>query len=177
MARLEPLRGQTAKFGVVMLYADALLCDDKDTERAFAAAFSADLALWPFTRARLQLALGEWLRRHRRVSESRVQLRAARDAFDSLGTAPWSARARRELRAAGEYSRRRAPSAFDRLTAQELQIVQLAADGLSNREIGERLYLSHRTVESHLYRVFPKLEITSRSQLRSVLPEGSPRPE
>jgi DNA-binding CsgD family transcriptional regulator len=160
-----------------MLYADALLCDDKDTERAFAAAFSADLALWPFTRARLQLALGEWLRRHRRVSESRVQLRAARDAFDSLGTAPWSARARRELRAAGEYSRRRAPSAFDRLTAQELQIVQLAADGLSNREIGERLYLSHRTVESHLYRVFPKLEITSRSQLRSVLPEGSPRPE
>jgi DNA-binding NarL/FixJ family response regulator len=116
-------------------------------------------------RARLQLAFGEWLRRQRRVAESRTLLRAARDAFDALGMTPWSERARRELRASGETSHRRPPGTIDQLTPQELQIVQLAAEGLSNREIGQRLYLSHRTVESHLYRVFPKLGITSRSQL------------
>jgi DNA-binding CsgD family transcriptional regulator len=175
-ARLAPLRGQTAYFGVMMSYADALLSDDEHAERAFAAALSADLTAWPFPRARLQLALGEWLRRRRRVSESRVQLRAARDTFDTLGTAPWSERARRELRAAGEYSRHRAPSAIDRLTAQELQIAALAAGGLSNREIGQRLYLSHRTVESHLYRVFPKLGITSRAQLSAVLQQRGTGP-
>jgi DNA-binding CsgD family transcriptional regulator len=173
MTRLEPLGGQTAYFGTAMLYANALLSDDQQAEAAFAAALGADLVPWPFTRARLQLAFGEWLRRQRRISEARAQLRAARNAFDTLGTAPWSERARRELRAAGEASRRRTPSTIDRLTAQELQIATLAADGLSNREIGQRLYLSHRTVESHLYRVFPKLRITSRSQLAGVLREGS----
>jgi DNA-binding CsgD family transcriptional regulator len=173
MTRLEPLRGQTAYFGVAMLYADALLSDDQHAEAAFAAALGADLVPWPFTRARLQLAFGEWLRRQRRISEARAQLRAARNAFDAFGTAPWSERARRELRAAGEASRRRTPSTIDRLTAQELQIATLAAEGLSNREIGQRLYLSHRTVESHLYRVFPKLRVTSRSQLASMLREDN----
>jgi DNA-binding NarL/FixJ family response regulator len=73
------------------------------------------------------------------------------------------------LRAAGEVSHLRPPGIGDLLSPQELQIAQLAADGLSNREIGQRLYLSHRTVGSHLYRIFPKLEVTSRSQLRTVL--------
>jgi DNA-binding NarL/FixJ family response regulator len=80
-----------------------------------------------------------------------------------------AARARQELRASGESSRRRTPDTLDELTPQELQIVQMAAEGLSNREIGQRLYLSHRTVESHLYRVFPKLGVTSRAQLPGVL--------
>jgi DNA-binding CsgD family transcriptional regulator len=113
--------------------------------------------------------LGEWLRRQRRTAESRAPLRAARDAFDALGVAPWCERARQELRAAGETSRRRARGTLDVLTAQELQIVQMAAEGLSNREIGQKLYLSHRTVESHLYRAFPKLGITSRAQLLRVV--------
>src|SRR6266496_2310040 len=81
--------------------------------------------------------------------------------------------ARQELRAAGETSgRRRTAEAWDQLTPQELQIAQMAADGLSNRELGQQLYLSHRTVGSYLYRVFPKLGITSRSQLRAVLDGG-----
>jgi DNA-binding NarL/FixJ family response regulator len=96
-------------------------------------------------------------------------LRAARDAFDALAVAPWAERARRELRASGEGSRRRTGDSLDELTPQELQIVQMAAQGLSNREIAERLYLSHRTVESHLYRVFPKLGVTSRAQLAGAL--------
>ena len=94
-------------------------------------------------------------------------LRATR--FDALGCAPWGEQARRELRASGERSRRRVPEARDQLTAQELQIAQLAAEGLSNREIGQRLFLSHRTVSTHLYRVFPKLGITSRAELDAAL--------
>ena len=135
----------------------------------YAAALDADLTSWPFARARLQLALGSWLRRHRRVAESRAPLRAARDAFDALGIVPWGERARQELRASGESSRRRAPDARDELTPQELQIAQMAGEGLSNREIGQQLYLSHRTVGSHLYRVYPKLGITSRAELRDAL--------
>jgi DNA-binding NarL/FixJ family response regulator len=80
-------------------------------------------------------------------------------------------RARQELRATGETIGHRTPDARDRLTPQEMQIASLAALGLSNREIGERLFLSHRTIGSHLYRIFPKLEITSRAQLRDALPE------
>jgi RNA polymerase sigma factor (sigma-70 family) len=128
---------------------------------------------WPQYRARLQLAFGEWLRRRRRTTESRAPLRAARDAFDALGFGPWAERARQELRASGESSRRRTPDMLDELTPQELQIVQMAAAGLSNREIGQRLFLSRRTVESHLYRVFPKLGVTSRAQLPGVLANGT----
>ena len=100
-------------------------------------------------------------------------MRAARDTFDALGSAPWSEQARRELRASGERSLRRVPEARDQLTAQELQIAQLAAEGLSNREIGQRLFLSHRTISTHLYRVFPKLGITSRAELSASLAPGS----
>jgi DNA-binding NarL/FixJ family response regulator len=135
----------------------------------FEEALADDLTRWPFQRARIQLAYGQWLRRHRSVAESRDVLRSARDSFDALGCAPWGEQARRELRASGERSRRRLPEARDQLTAQELQIAQLAAEGLSNREIGARLFLSHRTVGTHLYRVFPKLGITSRGELNTAL--------
>ena len=93
--------------------------------------------------------------------------------FDAIGASSWADHARSELRASGERSRRRVPEARDQLTAQELQIAQLAADGLSNREIGQRLYLSHRTIGTHLYRVFPKLGITSRVELGSALASGA----
>ena len=81
----------------------------------------------------------------------------------------WSERARSELRAAGETSPRRTPDAREQLTPHELSIAQLAAEGFTNREIGQRLYLSHRTVSTHLHRIFPKLGITSRADLGSVL--------
>jgi DNA-binding NarL/FixJ family response regulator len=89
--------------------------------------------------------------------------------FDALGATRWGERARQELRATGEKLGPRTPDARDRLTAQELQIAELAAVGLTNREIGERMFLSHRTIGSHLYRIFPKLDIRSRAQLRDAL--------
>jgi DNA-binding CsgD family transcriptional regulator/tetratricopeptide (TPR) repeat protein len=155
-------------------YARAVLADDENAEAAFAAAADGhDVARWPLLRARVHLAFGMWLRRQRRTAESRVPLRAARDAFDALGATPWGQQARQELRAAGETSRRRVIGRLDVLTTQELQIVQMAAAGLSNREIARRLYLSHRTVESHLYRAFPKLGITSRAQLSGLSGEAA----
>jgi len=150
-------------------HARAVLADDDEAEPLFQAALSAEVNRWPYQRARLLLAYGAWLRRRRRVAESRTPLRAARDAFDALGVSGWGERARQELRASGETSRNRTPEARDELTPQELQIAQMAAEGLSNREIGQQLYLSHRTVGSHLYRLFPKLGISSRGQLSSVL--------
>ena len=86
-----------------------------------------------------------------------------------MGCAAWGDQARRELRASGESSRRRDLAVSDQLTAQELQIAQLAAQGLSNRDIAQQLYLSHRTIGTHLYRIFPKLGITSRGELSSAL--------
>jgi DNA-binding CsgD family transcriptional regulator/tetratricopeptide (TPR) repeat protein len=171
MRQLEPVARESSSpwLDVAMLYARALLADDQDAGAVFEDALARDLTSWPLARARLQLSFGEWLRRQRRSLESRGPLRAARDAFEALGVGPWAERARQELRASGESSRRRTPDKLDELTAQELQIVQMAAGGLSNREIGQRLYLSHRTVESHLYRVFPKLGVSSRAQLAGVL--------
>ena len=151
-------------------YARAILATDPAIAAArFEEALSADLARWPFQRARLLLAYGRWLRRERRVADSRPQLRAAREIFDILGCAAWGDQARRELRASGESSRRRDPSLRDQLTAQELQIAQLAADGLSNREVGQKLYVSPRTVSTHLYRIYPKLQISARSELAAAL--------
>jgi DNA-binding CsgD family transcriptional regulator len=150
-------------------HARALLADDAEAEERFRAALCADFARWPFQRARAQLAFGQWLRRRRRIADSRDLLRAARDAFDALGCQAWGDRARRELRASGESSRRRVPEARDQLTAQELQIAQLAAKGLSNREIGQKLFVSPRTVSTHLYRIYPKLGISARGELASAL--------
>jgi DNA-binding CsgD family transcriptional regulator len=154
------------------LYAHAQLAGDRDAAVIYERALDAHAVTWPFQRARLNLAYGSWLRRRRRVSESRAALRAARDAFDALDVAPWAERARQELRAAGEASPKRSPARWDQLSAQEMQIAAMAAEGLSNREIGQRLYLSHRTIGSHLYRAFPKLGVTSRSQLVAALAKG-----
>ena len=152
-------------------YARPLLAPDGEADALFRIGIDSN-ADWPFLRARGQLAFGEWLRRRRRPADARGHLRAARDTFEALGAIPWSERARQELRASGETSRQRIPEARDRLTPQELQIAQLAAQGLTNREIGQMLYLSHRTISSHLYRTFPKLGISSRAELRGVLERG-----
>jgi DNA-binding CsgD family transcriptional regulator len=171
MTKLEPLAEimPSAWFRNGLFYARPLLADAESAEKLFEEALLADMSRWPLFRGRLLLEYGTWLRRRRRVSESRAPLRSARDAFDALGLVAWGERARRELRASGETSRQRVPEAWSRLTPQEMQIAQMAADGLTNREIGQHLYLSHRTVGSHLYRVFPKLGITSRNQLSAAL--------
>jgi DNA-binding CsgD family transcriptional regulator len=154
---------------VQVAYAAAILAPDAVAERHFRAAIASAQPEWPFYVARAQLAYGTWLRRRRRMTQSRAPLREAAETFDALGLLRYAERARRELRASGETVRRRDPGAWAQLSPQELQIAQLAAEGLSNREIGEQLYLSHRTVESHLYRLFPKLGVTSRAQLRDAL--------
>jgi DNA-binding CsgD family transcriptional regulator/tetratricopeptide (TPR) repeat protein len=150
-------------------YARALLATGPEAKTLFEDAVQSGLSGWPFHRARAELAYGEWLHKQRQDSAARAPLRAATETFDALGVIPWSERARQQLRATGETSRPRTPEARDQLSPQELQIVQMAAEGLSNREIGQKLYLSHRTISSHLYRVFPKLGITSRAELRHVL--------
>jgi DNA-binding CsgD family transcriptional regulator len=120
--------------------------------------------------ARAHLLYGEWLRRQRRHREARVQLRTAHGMLDAIGMEGFAARARHELRATGETARKRSVATIDQLTAQEAQIARLARDGLSNPEIGARLFLSRRTVQYHLGKVFTKLGITSRSDLRRILP-------
>ena len=111
---------------------------------------------------------GRWLRRQRRVADSRAPLRTAREGLDALAFPRLAESARQELRASGETSRRRIPAAWDQLTPQELQIARLAAAGFSNREIGEQLYITHRTVGYHLHKVFTKLGLASRGQLHAV---------
>lgn len=174
MSELEQLALRTPSPVLLagLSYARALLAGEHRADEVFDTAAS-DTAAWPFLQARVQLAHGEWLHRRRRDADSRAPLRAARDVFDALGTTPWSERARLQLRAAGETSHRRQPGPSDELTAQELQIAQLVARGLTNREIGQMLYLSRRTISSHLYRIFPKLGISLRSELASAL---EPRP-
>jgi DNA-binding CsgD family transcriptional regulator len=146
-----------------------LATDDEEIERCFHAGLEGTVRRWPTYRARMLLLHGQWLRRQGRVVEARDQLRAARELADALSMRPWAERARRELRAAGESSDIYRPKAWALLSPQELHVAQLAGQGLSNREIAERLFLSHRTVGSHLYRIFPKLGVTHRAQLAAVL--------
>ncbi len=162
-----------------VIYADALLAPDELIEQRIREALDRDVGSWPFERSRMQLMLGSRLRRRKQIQEARELLRAAREGFDSLGAGLWAERAREELRAAGVPSRAPTPTVWSSLSAQELQVARMAAEGLSNRQIGERLYLSHHTVASHLYRIFPKLGITNRVQLTAMsldLPAASPAP-
>jgi len=170
IATLEPVAAQSRSpvLEIGLRFARALVASDAEAEGLFQSAITEDTSL-PLMVARGQLAYGLWLRRQRRIAESRGPLRAARDSFQAMGATPLVARASRELRASGESSPKRLPRASDRLTPQELQIAQMAAAGMSNREIGQSLFLSHRTVGFHLYRLFPKLGITSRNQLRGAL--------
>ena len=151
----------------------ALLAEESEAEALYEVALAAE-PKWPFDYARLQLAYGRWLRHQRRITESRPYLRTARDTFEALGVHAWADKARVELRASGERVKERAKPPQQPLSPQELQIAQMAASGLSNREIADRLFLSHRTVGAHLYRVYPKLGIVSRSELAGALATTEP---
>jgi DNA-binding CsgD family transcriptional regulator len=119
--------------------------------------------------ARAHLLYGEWLRRERRRLDARTQLRTAHRMFTAIGMEAFAERAARELRATGETARRRRVDTAGDLTAREEQIARLTAEGLTNPEIGSRLFTSPRTVEYHLHNIFAKLGITSRSQLGHLL--------
>jgi DNA-binding CsgD family transcriptional regulator len=119
--------------------------------------------------ARAHLVYGEWLRREQRRVDAREHLRAAHDMFGRFGAEAFAERARRELQATGEMVRKRTVDTRDVLTTQEAQVAGLAADGKTNPEIGAQLFISPRTAEYHLHKVFSKLNISSRRQLRGRL--------
>jgi DNA-binding CsgD family transcriptional regulator len=144
------------------------LVDESSAEKHFARATDLAPALSSFDAARTELVYGEWLRRRRRRIDARRHLRSALECFARLGMAPWEARARSELRASGETARRRDPSTLDQLTPQELQIARLVAGGRSNPEVAAQLFLSPRTIDYHLRKVFSKLDIASRADLAGL---------
>jgi DNA-binding CsgD family transcriptional regulator len=159
------MAGVSSRMALLVAGCAAYTADDEQMAARFADALDApEAARWPFDVARIRLVYGERLRRARATAPARAQLAAALATFERLGARPWAARAGAELEAAGV---RIAPA--DGLTPQERQVAELAASGLSNREIAERLFLSPRTVGAHLYRAFPKLHVTSRAALRDAL--------
>jgi DNA-binding CsgD family transcriptional regulator len=137
----------------------------RPADEAFTEAIEHGGALPPFEQARTELLYGECLRRERRRQDCRGHLRRALELFRSLGTAPFAERAEAELRATGETARRRDPSTLDDLTPQELQIAEMVARGMTNREVASQLFLSPRTIDYHLRKVFSKLGIASRTEL------------
>jgi len=170
LALVDPAPGQ--RLEQLAARARGLLAEAADAGEYFVAPL-ADPAgsTWPFERAQLQLDYGEWLRRQRRINDAKPVLGAAVETFRRLGAAPWTRRAEAELRACGVASP--APSAasgaLDELTAQQREIAILAGHGLTNGEIADRMFLSPRTVASHLHRSYPKLGIVGRHQLRDLI--------
>jgi DNA-binding CsgD family transcriptional regulator/tetratricopeptide (TPR) repeat protein len=159
-ARLEQLvaraRGILARPDRAEAHFDKALCDPAGEQ-------------WPFERAQLRLDYAEWLRRRRRINDAKPVMNEALGTFVRLGARSWARRAEAELRACGVAVPGTERDALEELTPQQRQIVLLAGRGLSNREIADRLFLSPRTVTSHLYRSFPKLGVAARYQLRDVI--------
>ncbi|RAJ72570.1 MULTISPECIES: LuxR family transcriptional regulator [unclassified Streptomyces] len=178
-AHVQALRGTNVaglspRLALLAGCAEALVAeDDAEAARLFEQALATpDAERWPFELARVRLAYGERLRRSRALSESKAPLTAALKTFEQLESAAWADRARKELRAAGRVVPHAAGTvgpAGSALTAQEREIAELAATGLTNKQIAERLFISHRTVGAHLYQIYPKLGIASRVALRDAL--------
>ncbi|WKG01641.1 LuxR family transcriptional regulator [Mycolicibacterium sp. HK-90] len=163
-------RGISADFARgFVAYAGALAADDRRAEQLYREAIDClDRTRIKVYRARAGLLYGEWLRRMNRRLDAREQLNDAHERFIRMGAHGFAERARRELVAAGDKVRKQPVTAGDELTPQETQIARMAADGLTNHEIGAHLFISTHTVEWHLRKVFVKLGITSRRQLRSM---------
>src|ERR671914_442073 len=172
--QLGPLDAFAAHTGAAWAHARAahahgLLSDGHVAEERFQEALDHHhRARRPFERARAELAYGELLPRAPRRVDARSHPEGALDTFESLGAAPWAERARQELRASGQATRRRDPSTLWQLTPQELQVARFVAQGLPTREVAAQLFLSPRTVEFHLRNVFAKLGISSRTQLAQL---------
>jgi DNA-binding CsgD family transcriptional regulator len=173
---LDCLRTRTQASGTewalgIEAYSRALLSDRRDAEPLYREAVERlERCRGMIHSTRARLLYGEWLRRENRRTDAREQLRVAYERFSRIGAKAFAERARGELLATGETVRKRRVDTRDDLTPQEKQIARLARDGLSNPDIGARLFLSPRTVEYHLHKVFRKLGITSRTQLDSALP-------
>jgi DNA-binding CsgD family transcriptional regulator len=158
------------RIALIVAGAAALAADDDEAGALFEAALSLpEAARWPWEHARIQFAYGQWLRRTHDTTLARVHLRAALETFDRIGAEGFAQRVREELRAAGVAYAVQPDVPASPLTAQERQIADLAATGLTNKQIAERLFLSHRTVASHLHRVYPKLGVASRTALHAAL--------
>ncbi|MER6977257.1 AAA family ATPase [Streptomyces carpinensis] len=177
-ARAHVAAGQRARIDaisphlkVILAAAAAVAAPDEQAGALYEAALALpDASLWTYEYARIRLLYGEWLRRHREYTTARVQLSAALELFEQQLKAPrWAQRARDELRAAGVGVGVQTGRSGVAMSAQERRIAELAASGLSNKEIGRQLNISPRTAGAHLYRVFPKLGITSRAALRDAL--------
>ncbi|MFG2039697.1 ATP-binding protein [Dactylosporangium sp. NPDC048998] len=164
----------STRMALIQAVTEVLVLDDEAATTRLESLLASPAAdRWLFEASRARLALGERLRRTRSASQARRHLLAARDGFAAMAAAPWLERTHTELRAT-KYRLTDVPSGGPAaLTAQEFQIAQLAASGLTNKQIAERLYLSHRTVGAHLYRIFPKLGVASRAGLRDALSAGS----
>ncbi|MFB4284954.1 AAA family ATPase [Nonomuraea sp. MTCD27] len=168
-AAAADLADRAPRLRLHVMAAQALVAPEEEAVPLFKAALALPRTeRWPFDHARVRLALGELQRRRLQPGEARPELRRAGDLFASIGATAWQQRAEQELRATGVAVTQRLNAAHG-LTAQQLEVARLAASGLSNKEIGERLFLSSRTVSAHLYRIFPKLGITSRAALRDAL--------
>jgi DNA-binding CsgD family transcriptional regulator len=170
-ATLEVLEEQAQRTGRPLAHAAAercrgLLAGDDEVEAHFRRALNwHDRAACPFERARTELCFGERLRRARRRSDAREPLRRALAGFEALAATPWIDRTSAELRATGERARRRTPETADRLTPQELQVAQLIAQGATNREAAAALFVTPKTIETHLGHVYRKLGVRSRVEL------------
>jgi ATP/maltotriose-dependent transcriptional regulator MalT len=160
---------RSAWAGPLVVRSRALLADGDEAEAGLREALALQAAQpSALADARTNLHLGAHLRRRRRRADARPHLRRALETFERLGAAGWAERAVAELRASGETARRRDPSTRDELTPQERQIARLVADGASNREAAQQLFLSPRTIEYHLRKVFQKLGVASRAELGGV---------
>lgn len=169
--------GAVSSRHAMLLEASAALCADDDQEalRGFARALDTPGGdRWRFDHARVLLAYGERLRRARAMAEARARLGAALAVFEELDALPWAERAGNELRATGRNRPRPDDSNTHGLSAQKLEVAHLAASGLTNKQIAERLFISHRTVGAHLYQIYEKLGITSRAMLRDALGPREP---
>jgi DNA-binding CsgD family transcriptional regulator len=176
-AALDELAPAAAAGGwtaAVHLRCRALLADEDRYDALFARAVELHEEITaPFERGRAHLCWGQRLRRDGRRVDARGRLRTALEVFEALGAQPWAELARRELRASGETLRPRGAAATDQLTPQELQIAMLVARGASNKDVAGSMFLSPKTIEAHLSRIYRKLDVRSRTQLAHRIGAGA----